>query len=134
MDGLIVNEPYASMIIAREKKWELRSRKPPEDKIKNKIGLLSQGKMLGTIEITDSTGPLTVSDLKKTISLHQSNVDELPKEFTSFAWKINVHKVFPKPKKYVHPMGARVWVKNIVLSKDYEKGKITHYIWLLNFW
>ena len=79
MDGLIVNEPYASMIIERKKKWELRSRKPPEDKIKNKIGLLSQGKMLGTIEITDSKGPLTVSDLKKTISFHQSEVKELPK-------------------------------------------------------
>ena len=116
------------MIIEGEKKWELRSREPPKNKIKNRIGLLSKGNMLGTIEITNYKGPLNVSELKKTVSLHHSNIENLPKKFSSYAWTINVHDVFSEPKKYVHPNGARVWVKNIILYEDYEKGKLTHYM------
>ena len=61
MDGLIIKEPFASMIIDGGKIWELRSREPPKNKIKSKIALLSHGKVLGTIEITGSRGPLTLS-------------------------------------------------------------------------
>ncbi|MCV0392006.1 MAG: ASCH domain-containing protein [Nitrosopumilus sp.] len=128
MDGLIINEPYANMIINNQKKWELRSRKPPSEKIGTEIGLLSKGHLLGKIIIENSKGPLSIKELKKTKDLHKSDVSFLSPDFSSYAWEIEVAEVFEKPKKYVHPMGARVWVKDVKLVEDYMKNKITYYI------
>ena len=127
MEGLIVNEPYATMIINHGKKWELRSRKPPIEKIGSKIGLLSNGNLLGKIIIKKSIGPLSLNKLEKNKNLHKSDLSFLTSNFTLYAWEIKVLIAFKKPKKYVHPKGARVWIKNIKLVENEEKNKITYW-------
>ena len=98
MDGLIVNEPYASMIINNEKKWELRSRKPPLDKINSEILLLSKGNMLGTIKISEVEGPLDGDTLKKNYHLHRSAIDDIDEDEEFFAWKLELCKTFDNVK------------------------------------
>ena len=128
MDGLIVNQPYANLIIDGKKKWELRTRKPPTDKINSEVYLLSAGKMLGTIKITNTEGPLGIDELKNNYSLHRSYIEDLNDDFVSYAWNIDICNVFDEPKKYFHPNGARVWVKNVSLMENYMKNKITSYM------
>lgn len=127
MEGLIVNEPYASMIINREKKWELRSRIPPEDKIGKELFLLSKGKVLGIVSIKDTVGPLDYKDLKNSYEYHKSYVDNNYDDFQLYAWEIQVHDKFTEKVKYDHPTGARVWVKAVNLTAGIYQDRITNY-------
>jgi hypothetical protein len=117
MDGLIVKQPYASLIAEGKKKWELRSRKPPQDKIKHEILLLSSGYVLGKIKIVNHW-LATKKDLEKHVKKHHSPVIFLEDDFESNVWEIDVVTSYSKPKKYHHPIGARVWVNNVNLNRQ----------------
>lgn len=112
MEGLIVKQPYAKLIIDGKKEWELRSRCPPSKKLSKELYLLSSGKVLGKIKI-ETHWVANKKDLEKNIDKHCSETSFLPKHHVSHVWKVQVIKKFSKPKKYVHPTGARVWVKNV---------------------
>lgn len=127
MEGLIVNEPYASMIINGEKTWELRSRTPPTDKFRKELFLLSKGQVLGIIAINDTVGPLDYKHLKNSFEYHKSYVDDTHDDFALFAWEIEVRDKFPERVRYEHPTGARVWIKNVKLVNVILQDKITNY-------
>lgn len=127
MDGLIINQPYANMIIKEEKKWELRNRKPPSNKINSEIYLLSKGNMLGTIKIVGTNGPLDASTLKKNYIQHKTPIESIDDDYESYVWELEVCKTFSEPQKYFHPAGAQVWVKNVIPYSKYMEGKITNY-------
>lgn len=117
MDGLIVKQPYASLIAKGDKTWELRNRPPPKDKIQNEILLLSSGYALAKIKITDYW--LTnKSELEKHVKKHHSPVTFLEDDFESYVWKLCIITFFTNHKKYVHPIGARVWVNNVSFKKQ----------------
>lgn len=127
MEGLIVNEPYASMIINGDKKWELRSRTPPTDKMRKELFLLSKGQVLGIITISDTVGPLNYKDLKNSYDYHRSYIGTVHDNFVLFAWEIKVRDKFSEKVRYVHPTGAQVWVKNVNLTNGIYQDKITNY-------
>lgn len=127
MDGLIVNPPYANLIIDGKKEWELRSRPAPPSKIGSEIYLLSKGKILGKIRIQSSKGPITISELKNSVYLHQVSLDNLDESLLLYVWDIRISKKFKVPKKYLHPNGAQVWVKNVLMFDSFKKEKITTY-------
>jgi hypothetical protein len=102
MEGLIVRQPHATMIIHRRKRWELRSRKPPKNKCNKNIYLLSEGKVLGVISITMSRGPPTYRRREKGSVKHPC-----------FAWMVSVKERYEHPVRYLHPRGARVWVRHV---------------------
>ena len=115
MDGLIVKQPYADMIADGTKTWELRSRLPPKNKINSNIFLLSRGYSLGIIRIIKVTGPLSINDLNNNNDKHRSGTgwsldDDVP---ITYAWHIHVVERFQPSRKYAHPNGAQVWVKNV---------------------
>ncbi len=112
MEGLIVKQPFAEMIIDGKKEWELRSRCPPSKKLGKDLYLLSSGKVLGKIQI-DTHWVANKSDLEENTHKHCSETSFLPKHHSSHVWKVRVTKKFLHPKKYLHPIGARVWVKNV---------------------
>ena len=94
MDGLIVLQPDANRIINRLKKTEFRNKMPPEGKINTPLYLLSGGYAVGKFKIAGfGRGKLNFR----------------------YGWRIKVIKKFSKPKKYKHPMGAQIWVKNVKL-------------------
>ena len=112
MDGLIVKKPYAKLIIDGKKEWELRSKCPPAKNLRKDLYLLSSGKILGKIRI-DSYCVAAKQELEKNIQKHCSDVSFLSEYHESYVWKICITEKFLEPKKYAHPMGARVWVKNV---------------------
>lgn len=124
MDGLIVKQPYADMIINGTKMWELRNRHPPKDKIGADIFLLSKCYSLGIICIVKSTGPLSVNELNDNNNKHRSGtgwpIDTPP----TYAWQVRVIERFTTPKRYAHPNGAQIWVKNITDTRT----KLTDYL------
>jgi ASCH domain len=109
MDGLIVLEPYATMIIEGQKSWELRSRRPSSSRLGKGIYLLSSGEILGVIRIKSYTGPLSKAELLTHLRKHRVK-DPEPK---LYAWRVEVVRKYPKRKKYIHSRGARVWVKSV---------------------
>ncbi|MEM2683851.1 MAG: ASCH domain-containing protein [Nitrososphaerota archaeon] len=111
LDGLIVKQPYADQIIRGYKKWEMRRRPPPIDKIGKNILLLSGGYALGIIRIVKVVGPLGERDLIRTMKMHGG-----ANPTYRYAWVVKIVKKFEKPIKYRHPSGARVWVKNVKLA------------------
>lgn len=112
MEGLIVKQPYAELIINGEKEWELRSRCPPSKKLSKELYLLSAGTVLGKIKI-DTHFEANKNDLEKNKNKHRSETSFLSEHHVSYVWKVQVIKKFSKPKKYIHPTGARVWVNNV---------------------
>ena len=128
MDGLIVSQPYANLIIGKKKTWELRTRKPPTEKINSEIFLLSEENMLGEIKIKNTKGPLGLKELKENYNLHQSSVEDIDDGFSCYAWEIDVCEIFDEPKKYFHPNGARIWVKNVIPMENHLLGKLTSYM------
>ena len=96
MNGLIVLEPYATDLINGDKEFEYRNRKPPNHQMHVPIYLLSGGHILGTIKIT-GYGLLN----------HNTRNNQ------SFYWRIKVMYKLKIRKKYNHPNGAQVWVKNV---------------------
>ena len=109
MDGIVVLEPYATMIIDGQKSLELRSRRPPASKVGKRIYLLSSGEVLGIVRITSFSGPLSEEQLQARFLEHR--IPE-PKP-GHYAWKLEVVKRFASRRKYVHPRGARVWLRKV---------------------
>jgi hypothetical protein len=123
MDGLIVRQPFARLIIEGRKDWEIRSRKPPKNKTGREIYLLSEGEALGKIKIVSFHGPLSKEELDSTANHHFSP----QKHFDSsvFAWILSVSERFLRPVGYHHPIGARVWVLDVRLKSELgKKGRI----------
>ena len=116
MDGLIVKQPFGDLIIDGKKTWELRSKSAPKKKLNREILLLSSGFALGKIKIKkcfEANKKEIIANQKK----HKSNINGLIDENYFHVWEVNVIEKFSKPKKYSHPLGARIWVKNV----DYKK-------------
>ena len=127
MDGLIVKQPFADLIIDGKKQWELRSRPIPKNKIGSEVLLLSKGSILGRITLKKDLGSVNLQRLYETTHLHHSELDTLDKTFVTHVWEIRVTKKFDHPKKYAHPNGARVWVKNVAGLEKTAKEEITNY-------
>lgn len=115
--GLIVKKPFAELIINGEKEWELRSRRPPPEKLGMEMYLLSSGMALGKIKI-GSHWMATKQNLEQNQDKHRSEVSCLSRHHTFHVWEIRVVKKFERPKRYVHPTGARVWIKNVSFSRQ----------------
>lgn len=95
-DGLIVNQPYADEIINGEKTIEYRRKKLPEDKYFIDVYILSKGHILGT-----------------------ASFDKCEETYNGFEWHIRKVNKFKEPKPYIHPKGARVWVREVVPSDEF---------------
>ncbi|MEM1951779.1 MAG: hypothetical protein QW299_00425 [Candidatus Caldarchaeum sp.] len=112
MDGLIVKQPYANHIINRLKKWEMWTKPPPKGKIGRCIYLLSAGYVLGIIMITGVKGPFNQRELKQYQRFH---LGASPRY--KYACVVKVVKKFRRPRKYVHPWGAQVWVRDVKYAR-----------------
>lgn len=112
MNGLIVKQPFAGLIIEGSKTWELRSRSPPNEKLNQELYLLSSGSVLGKIKIIDNW-ITSKKELKQNKEKHWSDTQYLSDYEHQEVWEIEVTEKFQKPKKYFHPIGARIWVNNV---------------------
>ncbi len=111
MRGLIVKEPYASLIVRGEKVWEIRKRKT---NIRGEIFIVSNGRILGKVRLVDVLGPFTAEELAKHEDKHRVSYEFL-KEYSKgnslFAWVFEDAEMFEEPIEVEVPKGAQVWVR-----------------------
>ncbi|WP_457548996.1 ASCH domain-containing protein [Archaeoglobus sp.] len=109
--GLIVKEPYASMIVKGLKVWEIRKRRT---NIRGEIYIISRGFVIGKVSIVDVLGPFTVEELLKYEEKHRVDYNFL-KEYAGnsklYAWVLKGAKKFDRPLKVKVPKGAQIWVR-----------------------
>lgn len=111
MRGLIVKQPFASMIVRGEKKWEIRRTRT---NVRGEVIILSQGYALGKVRLTDVLGPFTVEELLEFKDYHKVDEDFL-RSYSGgkklYAWVFEKPEEFEKKFKVNIPRGAQVWVK-----------------------
>ncbi len=112
MRGLIIRSPWIEKILAGKKTWEIRGSRT---KIRGRIALIRAGSglILGTCDLVDVVGPLSLKELKANASKIGSRPIDLPglRYKTTYAWVLGRSTQLKRPKPYEHPSGAVIWVK-----------------------
>lgn len=112
MHGLIIMEEPVEQILSGLKTWEIRGM---QTKIRGTIALIKKGTktVVGTADLVDVRGPLSVPTLRRTMSLHRLTRDECTAGGgykQTHAWVLENVKRLAKPVPYKHPSGAVIWV------------------------
>jgi hypothetical protein len=107
--GLQIRKDPIDQILAGTKTWEIRgtttSRRGSIALIESKSGLV-----VGTCEVVDVVGPLSLKELQVNEERTGFRPDDLYYEKT-YAWVLrNAHRL-SKPIPFRHPQGAVIWVK-----------------------
>lgn len=113
MKGFIVKRYWANLILSGEKTWEIRGSRC---NIRGTVGILSEGKVLGTVDIVDCL-ELSLKEYQENSNEHRvaignssfGDLKSLPYKKT-FAWVMKNPVVFKSPKNYIHKKGCVIWV------------------------
>lgn len=123
--ALIIHRKYADKILDGKKKWELRTKIV---KKRGKIYILSNQKVIGSVEIVDVKGPFSIDELKKHYDKHKVSEKELLKYSKGkplYAWILKNPKRLKKEITLEHKKGTVVWRKltreEIELIRKYEE-------------
>ncbi|MCD6383079.1 MAG: ASCH domain-containing protein [Thermoplasmata archaeon] len=104
-------EPYASYIVDGKKRWEIR-RYPT--KVRGRVGIVSGGKVIGTVEITDSRGPVSLEELEENADKHLADMRFLKKYKDGkdlYVWELKNAERFPEPVEIEERKGQVSWIK-----------------------
>lgn len=110
MKGLIIDEPWVSMIVAGKKTWEMRSRNTA---VRGRIALIRKGSkaVVGVADLVGTLPGLSQSDLKAGVAKHQVPESEIDEQFKhNTAWVLERTRPLRHPVTYQHPTGAVIWV------------------------
>lgn len=127
ISGLIIREPWISLILSGKKTWELRGTKTKKSETKETIALIKSGskKILGTCKIINVHGPLSKDELMNTVEFHQSpieEIDEILKFYKKvYGWELGEIHVFDNPINYIPKKGAIIWV-TVELEDKYAEN------------
>ncbi len=99
------------MIVRGEKRWEIRRRKT---NVRGRILIISNGFAIGSAELVDVIGPMSVEELAEFQEYHR--VDrKLLEEYASggklYAWVFENPVEFEERRRIRVPKGAQVWVR-----------------------
>lgn len=106
MKGFIIRQPWADLILSGQKTWEIRGN---NCKIRGTVGIVCQGKWVGTVEIIDCI-ELTMEQYSKNKKKHHVQDTSSSPYKKTFAWVVSNPKKFKTPKKYTHKNGCVIWV------------------------
>jgi ASCH domain len=110
--GLLILEQPLNKILSGTKTWEIRSRatarRGPIALIQSKSGLV-----VGTCEVVDVVGPLSLKELQRNERRAGFFADKL--NGPTYAWVLRNARRLDEPVPYRHPSGAVIWV---VLQPD----------------
>jgi hypothetical protein len=112
MKALMVKQPWIDKILSGQKTWELRS---SSTKARGQIALIESGSgtVVGTCEVVDVQGPLSLADLKRSTRKHAvpaRQLGPLPPYKRTHAWVLKNARRLKQPINYKHPSGAVIWV------------------------
>lgn len=115
--GLIVREPYASLIVEGKKVWEIRKTRT---RVRGEILIISNGKAIGKAELVDVLGPFTPEELAEHEDKHRASVSFL-REYSNgkplYAWVLKNAEKFEKPKEVEMAKGVQIWA-NVVVKDE----------------
>ena len=110
MKGLIIKEPWISLILSRKKTWELRSR---DTRVRGRIALIRKGSgtVVGVAELVGTLPKLSRSRLISNVKKHRTPRREFHGDLKhTTAWVLRRAARLNKPVAYRHPSGAVIWV------------------------
>src|SRR5882757_4024400 len=97
MKGLIIDEPWVSMIVAGKKTWEMRSR---NTEVRGRIALIRKGlkSVVGVADLIGTMPKLSQSHLKANVNKHQVPQSEIDEDFKwSTAWVLERARPLRQP-------------------------------------
>lgn len=110
--GLIVREPWISMILDGQKDWEMRT---TATKIRGPIALIAagSGKIIGVATLFGVEGPLSAAQMAFNQARHRIPKEQIGKgegARWNTAWVMKDAQRLAEPIPYEHPSGAVIWV------------------------
>lgn len=107
---LLVRDPWATLILAGHKSWEIRGETVS---YRGTIAIAKSGekqsRILGIVDIVDCIGPLSLKQLKFSYDKHRDPEDTRKKPYKkTYAWVLANPRMLLKPKTFKHING---WVK-----------------------
>jgi hypothetical protein len=110
--GLIIREPWVSLILDGSKDWEMRT---SATKIRGPVALIAagSGKIIGVANLTDVKGPFDHAQMAFNQAHHRIPKEEIGKgegARWNTAWVMKDAKRLDQPIAYDHPSGAVIWV------------------------
>ena len=121
--ALKVRQPYASLIVQGKKTWEIR-RHPT--RVRGRVGIMSGGKLLGTVEVRGVKGPFTVEELAEHADRHQADpafLQAYARNDPLYAWELANAREYPQPISVQTKNGQQMWVKIPAESSAEQKDK-----------
>ncbi|NOX44211.1 MAG: GNAT family N-acetyltransferase [Caldiserica bacterium] len=109
--GFRVKEPYATYIVEGKKRWEVR-RYPTG--VRGRVGVVSGGKVIGTVEILGNKGPFSVEELREHPDRHLADerfLREYAKGEKLYVWELGEARKFHEPVEFEPQRGQRTWVR-----------------------
>jgi len=128
MKGLIIDEPWISLILQGQKTWEMRKTACHH---RGRIALIRKGsgQVVGVADLVDSLNPLTSeAAYRDAESLHQIPVERQAQAFADgwrTPWVLTNGHPLAAPVRYQHPAGAVIWVNldtAVVLAVQQQSG------------
>ena len=110
MKGLIIDEPWVSMIVAGKKTWEMRSRNTA---VRGRIALIRKRSktVIGVADLVGTKLKLSRPERNANVDKHQVSESEIGEQFKySTAWVLERARPLRQPVPYRHPAGAVIWV------------------------
>ncbi len=110
--GLIIREPWISMILDGSKDWEMRT---SATKIRGPVALIAagSGQIIGVANLSDVKGPFSHAQMAFNQVRHRIPAEEIGKgegARWNTAWVMTEARRLEKPIPYDHPSGAVIWV------------------------
>jgi hypothetical protein len=107
--GLLVLKEPLDKILSGTKTWEIRGKRTTR---RGAIALIKSksGHVVGTCEIFDVVGPLSLAELRRNANRTGFRPSQLPYP-TTYAWVVRDAHRLAEPIPYRHPPGAVIWVK-----------------------
>ena len=110
--ALIIASPFIERILAGIKAWEMRS---TATKQRGRIALVRKGSglVVGTVELSDSIGPFTQTQMLDNTDRHRIETDRILSgavDKWKYAWVLRDVRPLAQPVTYSHPPGAVIWV------------------------
>jgi len=109
--GLIVREPWATLIVEGKKRWEVRRTRT---RYRGPVAIISGGKIIGVADLVDVI-ELPVDEMAALVDKHYADPLQILSygagKRTLFAWVMKNARKLKEPVDVEIPAGAQIWVK-----------------------
>lgn len=113
MKGLLIREHWLEKILRGQKAWELRGSRTATRGV---IALIQSGTgtVVGTCEIDDVLGPLSLAELRRTTAKHRVPASSIGSDWsyeTTYAWVMRRPRRLSRRVPYRRRRGQVIWAK-----------------------